>query len=137
MPALQIFGKGGPGVTFGNAEVQRHPLGHQVEIVDVVVDEMKEVADLLIGGGLGKGVRAAELVVEARELLAVAPIGLMAGDQGMHEAGGILDDQLQFLQARRIGIKNGIGQRLQERREQAVIVPRGDRSDVDLEFFRQ
>jgi hypothetical protein len=124
-------------VAFGNAEGLRQTLGCEIELMDVVVDEVEEVAHFLVSARLGDDAGAAQPVVEARELLGVAAIGLMRGDKRMGEAGRILRHQLQLLQAGRVSFENGIAQRLAERRQQPVALARGQIGDVDPESVGQ
>ena len=135
---MLLFEKGGQGrrrIAIGQAQLGCQPLGGQVDVVDIVVDEMEEIAHLLVGRRLREMACLAELVVEACELLAIAPVCLVAGDQRVSEAGRVLGDQFQFLQIRRIGVEDRVGEGLGEGRQQPVGVTRGNRSDVDLEVF--
>ncbi len=90
-------------------ERKRKALGREVEIVNVIIDEVEEVAHLFIRRRLGKRRRPSERIVEPRQLLAVATIGLMTGDQRMGKAGRALRNQLQFLQGWRIGFEQRVG----------------------------
>src|SRR5690606_8277179 len=112
-------------------------LRRDIEIVHVVVDEVKEVADLVISCRLGERVRTSELVVETGKLLAVAPVRLVAADQRMGEARSVLHYELQFLEARRVTLEQRIGHHLRKRRKQPVAVSSRDRPDIDLKLLRE
>ncbi|MNW18077.1 hypothetical protein D3C71_2174940 [compost metagenome] len=72
---------------------------------------MEEVAHFLIGRRFDEGAAAADGVVDARKLFAVAAVGLVAGDQCMRQAWRVLGNELQLLQARRIGLEQGVAER--------------------------
>lgn len=55
----------------------------------------------------------------------------------MGEPRRILGDELQLLQARRIGLEQGIAQRLRQRREKPVAFAGRKLGDVDLELLRE
>ena len=67
----------------GSREAHRQLLGGQVEIVDIVVLEVKEVADFLVGGRPRQSLVAHQPVVEPGKLLAHLPVGLMQAHQGV------------------------------------------------------
>ena len=117
MSFFKEAGKDGVIVALAQAEAFRQFFCHHVEIVNVIIDEVEKVAHLFIGRGFGEGGGSAQTVIEARELFAVAPIGLMAGDQRVSEAGGVLHDQFQFLRGRGIGFEQRVRQGFGEGRE--------------------
>ncbi|MNL65163.1 hypothetical protein D3C87_1894560 [compost metagenome] len=83
MALFEISDKGGMVVAFAKPELAGKSLGENIDVMDVVVDEMKEVADLLIGRRLHRRPAAADGIVDAGQLLAVAAIGLVTTDQRM------------------------------------------------------
>lgn len=73
--------------------------------MNIVVGEVKEVANLLIGGWFGAP--TADVVIQACELFAIAPVGLMATEQRLRKARCVLNDELQLLEAGGVGEKTG------------------------------
>lgn len=135
--AVEMVLERGAGVAAGNAEPPGERLGREVDVVDVVVDEVEEVAHFLVGRRLDRRAGAAQAVVEAGKLLGIAPVGLMRGDQRVGEGRRVVRDQLQVLKAWPERLEQRIGQRFRERRQQPLALARGEVGDVDAEGFRQ
>jgi len=134
--ALEEAGKRRKVLPLPELQLAGEAFRQHVDVVDIVVDEMEEVAHLVIGGRLVRG-SSPKPVVIAHQLFAVAAIGLVAGDQRMRQPRRVLGDELQFLQARRIGLEQGVTQRLRQRRQKPIVLTRRKFSNVDAELFRQ
>jgi len=111
-PTKNMHSLEGGMVSTNDAEFARQSLGGHIERVDVVVDEMEEVSHLFVRRRLRPGGAATQRVVEARQLLGIAAIGLVRRDQRTGKARRILRHQLQLLQVGRIILEDRIGQRL-------------------------
>ena len=125
---------GGAGLGLRDAQAAGQGLRCKVKLVDIVVDEVEEVAHLLVGRRLGRAAGAPQGGVEACEPLAAAAVGLVAGDQRVRQPRRVLGDELQFLQARRVGLEQRVRQRLRQRREQPVVLADRELRDVEPEL---
>lgn len=121
--SLEVFGECRAGLPLADADIRGQPFSRDIELINVVVDEVKEVAHFLIWRRLGERGGASELVVEAGKLLAVSAISLVAGNQGTGKTRSVLGDQLQFLEVGLIAVEDGVGQRFGDSRQQPVVVP--------------
>ena len=137
VPLFEMADQRGRKIAFGNAESGGQLLRGPVQLVDVVVDEVEEVAHLLVRRRLGEGCGAAERVVEGGELLGIAPVCLMRGDQRMGEAGRVLGDELQLLKVGAEGFEQRVGKRLRQGGKQTVALAGREVGDVDAERLGQ
>lgn len=123
--------------TAGRRQRRVQLLRRHVQVVDVVVLEMEEVAHLLVWSGAREGLVAGEAVVQHGELLAHLAVGMMQAHHGMGEIGGALAYRLEVLQARPVSGKDRIGEDLAEGRDEPVVVVDGDLRKIEPELFRK
>ena len=95
--SLQIFRQRGAGVGLREIKLARQLFGHDIQRLEVVVDEMKEVAHLLIRSGLDQSPKALGATVHAGELFRCATVGVVGEDQRARDGGRVLRDELQLL----------------------------------------
>ena len=92
MCAIQIICQPCANLTVRKTQTTGERLGGTVQIIDIVIDEMEEIAHFIIGAGLCSPRATTEALIQRRQLLAVALVGLMANDKRMGQAWGILRD---------------------------------------------
>ncbi|MNS70636.1 hypothetical protein D3C72_1039820 [compost metagenome] len=133
----QMRGQNAVGLAAFYLQFFRQLFGQKVDLGDVIVDEVEEIAHLLIGGSFHLRGSAAQPVIQLHQLLAVLAIGLMGAQQRMGKTRRVLGDQFQFLKARFVVHEERIFQRLTHGGNQPVAFARRQFRHIKLEFFHE